>query len=121
MRYKIFNRERRFFLEKFYSYCSVILYINSGVNFVLERLLDAQYEVTLREYLRAGYGTDLSDEQVGLYETYGGTPWLFRCFKSENWRSFFASSVSAGSVPFSLSSSPETVPEGPPVGRKFQG
>ncbi len=44
----------------------------------MERLLDAQYEVTLREYLRAGYGTDLSDEQVGLYETYGGTPWLFR-------------------------------------------
>ncbi|MDE7298178.1 MAG: peptidylprolyl isomerase [Lachnospiraceae bacterium] len=44
----------------------------------MERLLDARFEVKLKEYIKAGYGTELSDEQVELYETYGGTPWLFR-------------------------------------------
>lgn len=44
----------------------------------MESLLDAQYGITLGEYIEAGYSTKLTDEQVGLYETYGGTPWLYR-------------------------------------------
>ncbi|MDE7325133.1 MAG: peptidylprolyl isomerase, partial [Lachnospiraceae bacterium] len=44
----------------------------------METLLNAQYEgMTLKEYIKAGYGTELTDEQVARYEVYGGTPWLF--------------------------------------------
>lgn len=44
----------------------------------METLLDAQYEgMTLKEYIKAGYDTELTDEQAARYEVYGGTPWLF--------------------------------------------
>lgn len=44
----------------------------------MEALLEAQYGVSLAEYVKAGYGTELTDEQVERYETYGGTPWLYQ-------------------------------------------
>lgn len=44
----------------------------------MEALLEAQYDVSLAEYAKAGYGTELTDEQVERYETYGGTPWLYQ-------------------------------------------
>ena len=43
----------------------------------MERLLLAQYKVTLTEYFEVAYGVTMTEEQVALYETYGGTPWLF--------------------------------------------
>lgn len=43
----------------------------------MEEMLQAQYEVTLGEYIKMGYDTELTDEQVKNYETYGGTPWLY--------------------------------------------
>lgn len=43
----------------------------------MERLLLAQYKVTLTEYFEVAYGVKMTEEQVALYETYGGTPWLF--------------------------------------------
>lgn len=44
----------------------------------MEALLDAQYGISLAEYVEAGYGTELTQEQVERYEIYGGTPWLYR-------------------------------------------
>ena len=39
--------------------------------------LDNRYNITLAQYLKEAYGTDLTDAQLQLYETYGGAPWLY--------------------------------------------
>lgn len=43
----------------------------------MKTLLDAEYEMTLKDYIKVGYDTDLTDEEVERYELYGGTPWLY--------------------------------------------
>ncbi|MDE7061134.1 MAG: peptidylprolyl isomerase [Lachnospiraceae bacterium] len=44
----------------------------------MKTLLDAEYKMTLKDYFKAGYDTDLTDEEVERYELYGGTPWLYK-------------------------------------------
>ncbi len=43
----------------------------------MEAMLQAQYEVGVKEYFELGYQMVLSDEQVERYMQYGGTPWLY--------------------------------------------
>ena len=42
----------------------------------LEKLL-AYKKVTPAEYYKAAYGTELDDETLALFDTYGGAPWLY--------------------------------------------
>lgn len=44
----------------------------------MQTLLDAEYQMTLKDYIKAGYDTELTDEEVARYELYGGTPWLYK-------------------------------------------
>ena len=39
--------------------------------------LDNRYNITLSQYLKEAYGTEVTEEQLQLYETYGGAPWLY--------------------------------------------
>ena len=39
--------------------------------------LDNRYHLTVEDYLKEAYGTELTAEQLALYETYGGAPWLY--------------------------------------------
>ena len=39
--------------------------------------LDNRYHLTVEQYLKEAYNTDLTAEQLAMYETYGGAPWLY--------------------------------------------
>ena len=39
--------------------------------------LDNRYNMTVAEYLKEAYNTDITEEQLALYDTYGGAPWLY--------------------------------------------
>lgn len=54
--------------------------VQADANSILQmkELLDAEYKMTLKDYIKTGYDTDLTDEEVERYELYGGTPWLYK-------------------------------------------
>lgn len=39
--------------------------------------LDNRYHLTVPEYLKEAYGADVSEEELAIYELYGGAPWLY--------------------------------------------
>ena len=58
--------------------CEQFMLITSGKDFLsnLKELLSYK-KVTPAEYYENAYGTKLSEEQLKLYDEYGGTPWLY--------------------------------------------
>ena len=39
--------------------------------------LDNRYNMTLAQYLKEAYNTEVTEEQLAQYEVYGGAPWLY--------------------------------------------
>lgn len=59
--------------------CDRISVITSDKAFIKEltRLLDYK-KIDLADYLKQGYGVDLTEEELQLHLEYGGAPWLYK-------------------------------------------